>query len=186
MVSELIGPRIDPRKRQTHVRKVYSKNCSVCMYMQKNPEFRQRVMISRYFNPDGTEALAEVVHAFGDPVKLPSVYMHMQRHQPADLLRAKRRFTEARREIEAPLPEEAEVLKTVDSSVLAQGDHERGLDDFIQQGRDLLVKKDMKISATTFLAAIKIRSEIDKSTKDRRLDMIKSFFAGGRQEGTGE
>lgn len=179
MVSELIGPRIDPGKRQTHVRKVYSMNCSICMFMQKNPDFRRRVMASRYFRPEGTESLAAVVHDYGDPVKLPLVYMHMQRHQPADLLRAKRRFTEARREIEAPLPAEAEVLKSVDSSVLTQGDHERGLDDFIQQGRDLLVQQKMKISATTFLAAVKIRAEIDKSTKDRRLDMIKAFFTGG-------
>jgi hypothetical protein len=136
-------------------------------------------MQSRYFQPDGQETLKEVVHNFGDPLKISTIYMHMARHQPADLMRAKKRFTEPRREIEAPLPDEAKVLDTIDSSVLSQGYHERALDDFISQGREKLLKGELSITATTLLAAIKIRSEIDKSTKDRRLDMIKSFFAGG-------
>lgn len=144
--------------------------------MKKNPVFRLRVMQSSYFKPEGNESLATVVHDFGDPIKLTAVYMHMQRHQAGDLMTARKRFNKAN----APIVPQglAQAAGAVEGQVVSQASHEIALDEFIREGHDKLLRKEMPISATNFLQALKIKSDNEKNTKDRRLDMIKSFFAG--------
>ena len=166
-------------KRKKHVRQIYWPNCSVCKFMKKNPTFRLRVMQSKYFQPSGHESLATVVHDFGDPFKLAAIYMHMQRHQAQDLIAAKKRFDSTNATGNPHNSSPVVPIAAVEGEVVSQGEHESALDEFIREGHEKLMRKEMPISATTFLAAIKIRSEINKSAKDRRLDMIKSFFAGG-------
>ena len=143
--------------------------------MKKNPPFRYRVMQSKYFQPSGNESLADVVHAFGDPFPIGSVYVHMGRHQNYDLRKARERF----KELEHPQQGIVNAAAAVEGEVVTSGEHELGLDEFIREGRQKLLRNEMPISATNYLAAIKIKADIQKSAKDRRLDMIKSFFAGG-------
>jgi hypothetical protein len=153
--------------------------------MKKNPAFRLRVMQSKYFQPSGHESLATIIHDFGDPFKLSITYAHMKRHQPNDLIAAKKRFDAlevVNPHSSGPMPLAHIPPEVIEGQVLSQGDHEATLSEFIQKGREKLQRGEMAISATTLLTAIKIRSEIDKSTKDRRLDMVKSFFAGGEKK----
>lgn len=143
--------------------------------MKKNPTFRLRAMQSKYFQPSGSESLATVVHDFGDPFPIITVYRHMHRHQLNDLIKARQRF----KEVEHPHTGLVQAAGAVEGDIVSKGEHELGLDEFIREGRQKLLRKEMTISATTYLAAIKIKSDVEKSTKDRRLDMVKSFFAGG-------
>lgn len=148
-------------------------------------------MQSKYFNPQGKESLADVVHAFGDPVPVNTLYQHMGRHQERDVIQAEKAYAEAGLTRRGRIPA-AEAMKAreelkntvevIEQEVQGKSTHERTLDEFIREGRAILGKKEMNISAANLLAAIKIRSEIDKSTKDRRLDMIKAFFAGGEKK----
>lgn len=173
--------------------KIYRKNCSVCQFMKKKPDFRLRVMQSTYFNPEGHESLAGVIAAFGMPFSLQLAYAHVQRHQPAD----RERMVKQRLEAEAlkaidRLPNSSKVAgkvqiaAAVESEVVSNTAHERGLDMFIQQGHEMLLRKEMPITATNFLAAIKTKADIEKNTKDRRMDMIKAFFTGGGQKEDGK
>jgi hypothetical protein len=157
-------------------RKLYWDRCNVCQYMKKNPVFRLRVMQSSYFNPEGTESLARVVHDFGDPVTTGAIYIHMQRHQANDLEIARRRYTGPRK---LKVPDILLPATAVEGEVNSVAAHELGLDEFIKQGRAQLALKEMPLSATNFLQAIKIKSDIEKNTKDRRMEMIKAFFSGG-------
>lgn len=127
-------------------------------------------MQSTYFNPKGQESLAMVIHDFGDPFPLSTCYAHMQRHQDEDLIRARKRFQTI-----AP-PEDTQAMTAIEGQVVSEAQHETGLDEFIREGREKLLRKEMSISATTYLQAIKIKADIDKSTKDRRLDAAKAFF----------
>lgn len=143
-------------------------------------------MQSTYFNPQGTESLAQVIHDFGDLFKLPTVYLHMSRHQESDLQKARKRFTPRNPELVvhphnagAGLPA---VAGAVESAVTSQSEHEMALDEFIYEGRQKLLAKEMPITATNFLQAIKIKSDNEKSTKDRRMEMIKQFFTGGGEK----
>jgi hypothetical protein len=152
--------------------------------MKKNPTFRLRVMQSTYFRPEGNESLATVVHDFGDPVKMPTVYMHMQRHQAKDLISARKRFEQSDKlDVHHTNDKLAKTAAVVESEIISRGAHEVALDEFIKEGHEKLLRKEMPISATNFLQALKIKSDNEKNTKDRRLDMIKSFFTGAKSDG---
>lgn len=145
--------------------------------MKKNPAFRLRIMKSTYFKPDGEESLAYVVHDFGDPFSLQTTYAHMWRHQAEDLKavgRMPKMVTKGKGSISLP-----KVASAVEGEVVTRAPHETALDAFIKQGEEKLERREMSITATNFLQAIKTRSEIDKTTKDRRMEMIKQFFAAG-------
>lgn len=161
--------------------------------MKKKPDFRLRVMQSTYFNPDGNETLSKVVAAYGMPFSMGLVYAHVQRHQLADRERVvKQRLEQEAAKALERLPEESklagkiEVAAAVESEVVSQSKHERALDEFIKQGHQMLQSKTMLITPTTFLAAIKTKADIEKNTKDRRMEMIKQFFAGGGQKEEGK
>jgi K+-transporting ATPase c subunit len=56
--------------------------------------------------------------------------------------------------------------------------YELGLDEFIEMGRAKLKIGDMNISAANYISAIKVKADIESRTKDRRLEMLRSMFAG--------
>lgn len=152
--------------------------------MKKNPAFRLRVMQSKYFQPSGHESLADVIHSFGDPFGLPVAYAHMQRHQASDLIAAKKRFEGSTiASVHNSGPNKVVVaVGAVEGQVISQGEHETALDEFIRVGHEKLQAREMTISATNFLKAIEVRANINKNTKDRRMEMIKSFFSGGSKK----
>lgn len=144
--------------------------------------FRYKVMNSTYFKPEGNQSLAEVLREFGEPLKLATVYMHMARHQESDLMNARKRYKSAATQ-DPTNPTNLPVLAgAVEGEVVSQGEHEQALDAFIKEGYNKLRAREMNITATNFLAAIKIKSDNEKNTKDRRMDMIKSFFSGKKDE----
>lgn len=160
------------KHRRSGPARIYWPGCQVCQYMKKNQDFRYRIMQSTYFNPQGSENLMGVVHAFGDPFKSSIMYAHMKRHQPKDLVKAAKLFDENGN---------AEVVNTVrmlETPTRAETAHEMGLDDFIQLGRDKLARGEMSITATTYLTAIKVKMDNEAKTKDRRVDVMKGLFSG--------
>lgn len=66
-------------------------------------------------------------------------------------------------------------------------EHEVALDEFIHEGRNKMARGELSITSQTLLQAIKTKADIEKNTKDRRMDMIKAFFLGdknGQDEAT--
>lgn len=163
----------------------YSKTCAVCKFMKKNKDFKIACMQSTYFNPDGAATLTDVNLSFNEPFKLPALYQHFKRHQKAAVLRAqqKAKATGSRLSSHAVIKqtkaaEAARIAALVEGEVSSTGAHERGLDAFIAAGRAKLDVGEMSITAATFLQAIKVKAEIEKSTKDRRMDAVKTLFKG--------
>lgn len=169
------------KHRKSGVAKVYWPNCSVCVFMKKNPGFRQRIMLSTYFNPQGAENMMDVVRAWGSPFGSSIMYAHFKRHQAKDLIRAASKFDEnGNLVIDTRMKPTIEVVESIDPK--STTNYELGLDEFIKAGRDKLARGEMAISGTTFIAAINAKANIDKNTKDRRLEMIKSFFTNGQDK----
>lgn len=144
--------------------KIYWPRCSVCQYMKKNRDFRLRVMRSTYFHEDGTETVMDVVHAFGDPFKSVTMYAHLTRHQQKDKIKVK--------EIAPALPEDF-----IEGEVSAPSQHERALKRIIAEGENKILRGEMSITAAHVIQAAKTMADIDKSTKDRRLEAAKAFFS---------
>lgn len=164
-----------PRRTAT---RIYWPNCQVCQYMKKNKQFRYDVMQSTYFNPHGQESLMEVNRRYGGLFTSSTLYAHMKRHQHKDILAAEKRADEMEKAAKGIKPILPAVVQAVEGQVVSTQDHERGLDKFIREGEEMLDRREMKLSATTYLQAIKIKADIEKSTKDRRLDAVKSMFKG--------
>jgi hypothetical protein len=152
------------RSLDKHRGRIYRPTCRVCQFMKRNPTFRDQVQASSYMDPLGAESLMEVVHRWGDPFPAPTMYSHMRRHQ-----------TKAITKIEDTAPVEAIPIVDLEEEVVSHTAHERGLDEIISKGRQMVRTGDIKINATALLAAIKTKADIEKSTKDRRLEGIKLF-----------
>lgn len=157
-----------------HRGRIYWPNCAVCQYMKRNPTFKSQVMESNYFDPQGSETLAEAVHRWGDPFSMPTIYSHMRRHQSKDT-----------RAIDIVAPVEAVPIEAIEGDVVSLTPHERGLDEIITKGRNMVAKGEIKITAQALLTAIKTKAEIERSTKDRRLDMVKMFSGAFKENKDG-
>lgn len=150
--------------------RIYWPNCSVCQYMKKNADFRFRIMQSSYFHEGAHESPAKINKSFGMPFKTVTLYAHLNRHQKRD-------------RIKAPMPIAVpEVVNSVEATPITTTEHEMGLDEFIREGRAKLARREMQVTASTYLQAIKTKAEIEKSTKDRRLEAIKAFFTDGKPQ----
>jgi hypothetical protein len=75
-----------------------------------------------------------------------------------------------------PLQELENTISVVEGPMTPK--HEQALDAFIERGKAQLDLGQMNISAANYVQAIKVKADIDMRTKDRKLDMLKSMFAG--------
>lgn len=130
------------------------------------------------------------------PVKLPTLYQHMQRHQKKDIERGQmlgkmngqpdiwqREAGNRGLKKQDPLGNTTDI---VEAPVPTGQKHEIGLDEFIEMGRAKLKIGDMNISAANYISAIKVKAEIERTTKDRRLEMLRSMFSGAAPKGKDE
>lgn len=167
--------------------------------MKKHKDYRYACMRSTYFDPNGGESLKAVNERYGNPFILPTLYRHMTRHQkkdieisetmasisgePSKVWQRNTNQTSHKREAEKEVIKKSEdlIANTVDvveADVLPRQGYEIGLDEFIALGRDRLKRGDMSISSSNYIAAIKVKAEIERTTKDRRLEMLKNMFVG--------
>lgn len=144
----------------------------VCQYLKKNPDVRFRVNRSTYFNPDGQETVLSVFRDAKTDFKTITIYAHLKRHQ------AKQRETA----LTQPVNPIITTMKLVEGPN-GESQHEMGLDEFITEGRNKLARGELLITSNTYLQALKIKHDADKSNKDRRMDALKALFAGGAASG---
>lgn len=160
--------------------RIYWAKCSVCQYMKTHQDFRLAVMNSSYFNIYGEEKLSQVLLRYNVEFNLPLMYAHFKRHQPRDIQKKiddeKNELYRARKKgLIKPKFIQGVPLEVLGTDVKA---HEIGLDDFIKLGHEKLRRAEMPINAATYLQAIKIKADIDKSNKDRGVDVFKTMFRG--------
>lgn len=142
--------------------RIYWPNCNVCQYIKRNPELRKQIYESTYYDPMGSESLMQVFRRWGEPFKEPTIYSHMRRHQAKPTV-----------EIELAAPVTAVPLEELEPEVTSGSAHERGLDEIISKGRNMLRSGELKITTQSLLTAIKTKSEIEKSKKDQGLEAMK-------------
>lgn len=151
----------------------YQKYCKHCKYMSKHPAYTQRVLNCSYFNKDNLETLKVVLKLYEPPISVQTTYKCLRDHHRRYKITPAVTIDENGRQIvDSRFATTTQIIEQSNST-----NHEQGLDDFIQQGRESLARGEMQITASNFLQAIKVKSEIEKSTKDRRMEMIKTFFS---------
>lgn len=165
--------------------RVYWPRCAVCQYEKKHRDFRYRLMTSTYFDPNGTESAAEVLAAFGSPFGTSAFYAHMNRHRHNELIKAQAKYDKAVDRTHKVDPKT--LMNAVEGDVIVRSEHELALKEIVAEGRAKLASGDMTITLTGMINASKALADIEKSTKDRRLDAVKSMFKGitGPKDETG-
>lgn len=144
--------------------------------MKKSKDFRMRINASKYFNPHGTEAVMDVVRAHGSLFPKDQVYRHLRTHQSEGKAVVPTQVIDGKLVVDSRFKGTLEVVEGIPDN--STSNHELGLDDFIKKGRQQLAAGQLQITAGTFLNAIKIKADIEKGTKDRRMEALKAMFAG--------
>ena len=150
----------------------YQKYCKHCKYMKSHPGYAQRVLGSQYFDSQSTETFPQVFGFFKPPMNVQTAYTCMKKH-----------FAQFQKEVS--ITHEGEIVvdkrrKSLGAVLEEHGssNHDIGLDEFIELGRQMVKDGRINITGQTYLQAIKIKKDDEKGNKDREADMIKAFFAG--------
>jgi hypothetical protein len=124
----------------------------------------------------GMESMAEVAIAFKVDINLNTLYKCMKNHhahmkgKPAIRVNQKGEVV-----IDNNYITTQDLINSPDGII---NNHELGLDEIIHHGRNLLASGQMQVTAQHFISAIKVKADIEKSNKDRKLDLLKSMFTG--------
>ena len=150
--------------------------CSVCQMCRRNKQFRDRLFASSYFNQGQGESPTDVNRDFNSPFKQTTLYACLKRHHYTELIRPPSKIVDGKLIVDNRIKPTFDVIETLPAGITSN--HEMGLDDFIQQGREKLARGELQITATTFLQAIKTKMDNDAKTKDRRADLLSGLFKG--------
>jgi hypothetical protein len=149
----------------------YRPNCATCTLMKKDKEFKRRFYTSTYFDAQGRETLRQVSEAYHPFVSEDSIYNHARKHGTWSPRGTPRNgesindFNTRSRETKKALS----TLKKVAPEILLEGDivdltpkedsWEDGLDELLKQGTQDLKSGKMKINASQYVTALKIKAD---------------------------
>jgi hypothetical protein len=152
--------------------------CQTCVFEKSHDGFRQALLQCNYFNVNSLDSIIDVMWKFQCPLKVINVQRHCKNHL--------RPMVE--KSVTAKVAQALTLGKTMATEVL-QGTvvestgnlHEEVLDATIKKYYTELKADHIKITADIGLKAIKIKSDIEKANKDRKLDALKAFsgMSGG-------
>lgn len=164
---------------------LYKKNCSVCQVSRNNPRLRVRIRYAAFKRVNGDETLADIAKEYS--LNLAPMYNHAKKHitDNSDVQQARREVmtakkveivrSEAQKELELSLDSDTvDGLESRPAEVMS-------LDDYLAQAADLIKKGELKITASTYLAAVKIRTEWASKQQGNKLEFLKTMaaFASG-------
>ena len=141
---------------------IYRKGCAVCQYMKRHKDFREKILMTSYITPESNYSINDVIRQFKAPFTYPAIVTHFRRHEPH--LK------------DSPIDKLNNTVAVIEAG--EDKAHIKGLDDFIAEGRKKLARGELVITSTNYLQAIKIKSDDEKANKDRKVDLLRTMFAG--------
>lgn len=138
--------------------------CQTCKYSQQNPSFHRDLIHCKYFDANALDDVVDVMRKHRCPLKVVNVYKHCLNHLK-------------KHQITIPLP--PVVTQLTDDS---KSYHENVALDTVKKYHKLLKDDKIKLTAKDGLSAIKLLADIDKSNKDRKVDLVKLFANRGMNE----
>lgn len=152
-----------------HTTRVYWPSCTICQYMKRHQDFRLAILNSTYFNEEGIESPNQVMKRYGVDFKIRTMYSHFQRHMYREIYS------------KTELAKQPVMIQGVPSDIIADEGGtpaEIGLEQFIKLGTAKLNRGELPINASNYLQAIKIQTDKEIKTKDRKADLFKTMFKG--------
>lgn len=143
-----------------------SNRCQVCKYERRSKKFKERIYLSNYYVVGG-EALDFILEDIGVPFNRASLYRHMKLHCPPKPTIEK---ALARGMVET-------IVSPLQLEMVGEG-HERALNTIIIEGDKLIRRGKLPITTTNLITAIQAKVSIEKSNKDRKVEMMKALMMG--------
>lgn len=159
----------------------YKPNCATCTMSKKNVPLRRRIRYAAYKRETGDETLQDIANEIG--VGQASIYNHVKKHMEdiSDKYIDRSRVQAAKKvaEVRAKVQEEMELTLESDAYDQIEGRPLEivALDDYIAQGKAMIDNKEIKINATSFLTAVKIKNDWAKGQASTKLDFLKAVYA---------
>lgn len=159
----------------------YKRNCNSCQLSKADARVRKRIRHAAFKREDGDETLADIAVEVGIPTS--AMYNHARKHisDVASNFAATTEIKVAKKkeEFKGKVQKEMELALegTVLDSIEARPAEIVALDDYIAQAKALIDKGQLKITATNFLAATKIRTDYRNKQDNTKLDYMKTIYA---------
>jgi len=164
--------------------KMYYPRCRTCAYAKENSHWRKQLQQTRWFDENSPETISDFYHRTTPPVPYLAFYRHMLNHTTV-----MKHSLENRKKKEQGLPINREIAPDIlvpdlSNVEVVDTDYMGALDETIRKFHTAVRTNKIPLSLTGGLQAIKIRADIDKSNKDRKLDAFKAFSGMAKSERT--
>lgn len=159
----------------------FKSNCVTCRMAKSDVGLRRRIRYAAYKREQGDETLGDIAGEIG--VGTQSIYNHAKRHMEdiSDRYIDRSRVQAAKKvaEVRAKVQKEAElVISTATMDAIEVRPLEIvALDDYIAQAKAMIDNKELKITATTFLQATKIKSDWQVKQQTNKTEFMKAIYA---------
>ena len=144
----------------------FQKYCKHCKYMKSHKGYAHEVFNSKYFDRDNELTLPQVLVKYNISITQQTVYNCLKKH-----------FPQYNPKLKDLIPQLTNTVAVIDGDPNTST-HEQALDEFIATGKRMVQNGEMVINPATYISAIKTKADIEKSSKDRKLEMMKAFFSG--------
>ena len=145
--------------------------------MKKNQVWYEELKKTSYFDPTSPENAAMFFQRTAPPISREAYYRHLRNHTA--LLKARIQSARTRHENGRLVKQEV-----IDLKILADdppADHVDALDDVINKFHRAVREGKVPMTMQGGLQAIKIKADIEKSNKDRKVDLFKAFSSMGNK-----
>lgn len=131
-------------------------------------------MNSKWLDWSGTGNVADIIRQYNVDISYTTVMGHMKRHLKPMFDAQKEKAAIKEFIGNEKLVTQNQLKEVVTGEVISEkANHEAALDNFIDKFQTMVRNDEIQITATTGLQAIKIKAEIQKGNKDRKLDALK-------------
>lgn len=156
----------------------FKSNCATCRALKVNAKLRTRVRFAAFKREEGDETLADIAREI--KIAVPGIYNHAKKHMIdySPMVERREQVIIAKKQavFQAQANKKLEVAFDQKDLEITEN-YEDGLDEYIRQGGDALNKGNMKITEKGFLAAIKIKSDIQSKKRGQDIEIMKAVYS---------
>jgi predicted DNA-binding protein YlxM (UPF0122 family) len=165
----------------------YKANCKACILSKHSEKHRRRIRQAAFHRQDGDETLAEIATECN--ISIPSMYNHVKRHMKEVDTTGLKEIRVAKKVVNMQSTAQKEMELQLDRQTIdeieARPAEIIGIDELIAQGIAEIRAGKMKLTATQFVAAVKVKSDWAGKQQSNKIELLRtiSAFRSGAKKG---
>lgn len=166
----------------------YIHNCRTCQMSKGNVKFRNRVRKAAFNREEGDETLGDIALEVG--ISVHSIYRHAKKHLTTMDMTGKNEIRVAKKIIDMKKNSDNELAAQLGADTVDEIDARpteiASLDDYIALCAAEVRAGKMKITANSFLGAVKIKTDWASKQQNNKIELLRTisaFRSGAKKEG---